>query len=123
MPIQVDGLFNVIGASAGLRHTAVWTQDQGQFFTFGDGRDGQLGHGRSRSSSSFHLRPKRVAALAYEKVVGGSAGLCQTAVWTEEGEIFTFGQGRFGALGHGNGQDDEWSDVHEPRLVMALVDA
>jgi alpha-tubulin suppressor-like RCC1 family protein len=39
-----------------------------------------------------------------------------TAVWTEEGELFTFGQGGFGQLGHG-GQPRELV----PRLVQALV--
>jgi len=39
-------------------------------------------------------------------------------VWTETGELFTFGYGDWGRLGHG-GEERELV----PRLVEALVDA
>ena len=48
-------------------------------------------------------------------MIGASAGTFQTAVWTEEGELFTFGDGMYGKLGH-EGQQEELV----PRLVEAL---
>jgi len=101
----------VIGASAGTGHTAVWTET-GELFTFGYGNEGRLGHGES----TFALVPSLVEALVGKRVIGASAGGPQTAVWTEAGELFTFGDGGSGQLGHGETQDER-----VPRLVEALV--
>jgi alpha-tubulin suppressor-like RCC1 family protein len=98
----------VIGTAAGAYHTAVWTDD-GELFTFGSGHRGQLGHGGEQRE----FLPRLVEALVGKKVIGAAAGETQTAVWTEEGEVFTFG---FGQLGHG-GEEIELV----PRLVEALV--
>jgi len=51
--------------------------------------------------------------MAGKKVVGATSGTNYTAVWTESGELSTFG---YGVAGHG-------IDAHElsPRLVEALV--
>ena len=58
-----------------------------------------------------------VEAMAGEKVIGAIAGegSC-TAVWTEEGDVFTFGAGSWGALGHGGEETEPW-----PRRVEALL--
>ena len=42
--------------------------------------------------------PRLVEALAGKKVVGASAGEHHTAVWTDAGELFTFGKGNYGRL-------------------------
>ena len=102
----------VIGAAAGAMHTAVWTDD-GEVFTFGRGAYGQLGHGGLENE----LVPRLVQALAGRKVVGAAAGAEHTAVWTDDGEVFTFGSGECGRLAHG-GEEDEFV----PRLVETLVE-
>ena len=102
----------VIGAAAGGMHTVVWTE-AGELFTFGHGLDGRLGH---HGGTRDELAPRLVERLAGKKVVGAAAGTCHTAVWTEEGELFTFGHGRDGRLGHG-GQNTEYA----PRLVQAMA--
>ena len=102
----------VVGASAGENHTAAWT-DEGELFTFGYGSRGQLGHGGTQNESV----PRLVEVLAGNKVVGAAAGKHYTAVWTDAGELFTFGYGDRGRLGHG-GQENE----HVPRLVEALTE-
>jgi len=56
--------------------------------------------------------PRLVEALVGKKVVGAAAGEIHTAMWTEAGEIFTFGKGYSRSLGHG-GEQDELA----PRLV------
>jgi alpha-tubulin suppressor-like RCC1 family protein len=115
VPRLVEALVGkkVIGAAAGGDHTAVWT-DVGELFTFGEGTDGMLGHG----GEEHEYVPRLVEALAGKKVIGAAADLCNTAVWTEAGELFTFGDGRFGTLGHGRIQSEL-----VPRLVDSLVEA
>jgi len=102
----------VIGAAAGTNHTAAWTEE-GELFTFGYGDEGQLGHGGGVNE----LVPKLVEALAGKNVVGAAAGNTHTVVWTETGELFTFGYGNTGKLGHG-GEGLELV----PRLVEALAE-
>ena len=74
-----------------------------------DGGSGHLGHGGPQTE----LVPRLVGAMAGKKVVGSTSGTNYTAVWTESGELSTFG---YGVAGHG-------IDAHElsPRLVEALV--
>jgi alpha-tubulin suppressor-like RCC1 family protein len=60
----------------------------------------------------------RPVELAGKKVVGVAAGGCHTAVWTEEGELFTFGVENYGQLGH-RGDENELV----PSLVEALMEA
>ena len=57
-----------------------------------------------------------VESLAGKKVMGASAGATHTVVWTEGGEVFTFGHGNDGQLGHG-GTGDELV----PRMVESLA--
>ena len=52
------------------------------------GDNGELGHRREENE---HM-PRLVEALAGKKVIGAAAGCDQTAVRTEEGELFTFGE-------------------------------
>ena len=57
-----------------------------------------------------------VESLGGKKVIGASAGGPHTAVWTDAGEIFTFGCGYLGQLGHGGEEEEENEDV--PRLLL-----
>jgi alpha-tubulin suppressor-like RCC1 family protein len=113
VPRLVDALVGkkVIGAAAGWQHTAVWT-DEGELFTFGEGMFGKLGNGGHQNE----LGPRLVASLAGKKVIGAAAGMLHTSVWTEAGELITFGFGAEGRLGHGGTQDEL-----VPRLVEALA--
>jgi len=79
---------NVVGAAAGVKHTAVWTE--GELFTFGNGGYGRLGHG----GTQIELVPRLVEALAGKMVIGAAAGDYQTAAWTDAGELFTFEEGK-----------------------------
>ena len=72
-----------------------------------------LGHGGTQNE----LVPRLVEALVGKKVIGVSAGQAHTAVWANAGEIFTFGSGDYGQLGHG-GEEGEML----PRLVEAFVE-
>ena len=74
----------------------VWTEE-GELFSFGSGNNGRLGHSGSRRERV----PRKVDALAGHRVVGAVAGWYHTVVWTDKGEVFTFGAGGNGRLGHG----------------------
>ena len=87
----------------------VWTEG-GEVYTFGSGEQGRLGHG----GTERELVPRVVEALAGKKVVGAAAGVRHTVVWTEGGEVSTFGHRCYGALGH-EGEEIELV----PRVVLA----
>jgi len=56
-------------------------------FTFG------LGH---HGGEQREFVPRLVEALVGKKVVGAAASADHTAVWTDAGEVFTFGRGLYG---------------------------
>jgi len=62
-----------------------------------------LGHG-GEGGNQHESVPRLVEALAGKQVAGAAAGEWHTAVWTDAGELFTFGDGDNGQLGHGGGQ-------------------
>ena len=106
------GPLRVVSLSAGYGHVAAITADGG-VYTFGDGEIGQLGHG----SEDNALLPRRVGgALGGVRAVAVAAGSEHTAVVGEGGEVFTFGDGEYAPLGHG---DEE--NALAPRLVAGLA--
>ena len=90
----------------------LWRRQLGDVFSFGKGMDGRLGHGEEDWDQ---FRPKQVEALKGRNVVQVSAGGYHSLVLTESGDVFSFGMGRYGRLGHG----DEESQ-YLPKLVEAL---
>ena len=62
--------------------------------------------------------PRRVGALVGKHVVGVVARGCHTVVWTDRDEVYTFGRGCDGQLGHGGTKTDQTV----PRVVGALQD-
>jgi alpha-tubulin suppressor-like RCC1 family protein len=102
----------VVGVSAGGEHSLLWTET-GELYSFGEGTDGRLGHGGQYQNE--HV-PRLVATLAHKRVVGASAGHSHSVAWTEAGELYTFGYGGFGGLGHGSSASE-----YSPRLVQALA--
>jgi len=112
-PARVEALQGkvVIALACGSRHTLALTS-QGEVYSWGDHENGVTGHGMSESHQYV---PRLVGALRGYNVV--SLGACgfHSGVVTAEGEVYTFGQGKFGRLGHG-------SEVscHIPRPIEAL---
>ena len=101
---------NVICVSLHVSITACVTRD-GEVYTWGDGGHGNLGHGDQINQYA----PKRVEALIGVKATQVACGFYHTAVCTEDGEIFTFGSGYYGQLGHGDKEGKT-----SPALVKAL---
>ncbi|PIN24088.1 putative protein, contains RCC1 domain [Handroanthus impetiginosus] len=87
-------------AACGEYHTCA-VSVSGDLYTWGDGslNCGLLGHG----SEASHWIPKRVRGpIDGLQVSFVSCGPWHTAMLTSAGRLFTFGDGTFGALGHGN---------------------
>lgn len=99
--------------ACGEFHTCAVTLS-GDLYTWGDGAHspGLLGHGNDTS----HWIPKQLCGpVSGLHVSSVSCGPWHTAVVTSSGYLYTFGDGAFGALGHG---DRESARV--PRLVETL---
>ena len=114
-PKIIDALsgLNIELVACGEHHTCAITTS-GDLFTWGDGtyNSGILGHGNLTS----HWIPKRVCSpLNGMHVSYVSCGPWHTAAIISTGQLFTFGDGTFGVLGHG----DRTSSTY-PREVETL---
>lgn len=87
-------------------------QDGLTVFTWGRGEDGQLGLG----DTSDQDEPTYVDSLRGVGVRQIACGSGHTVVLSTEGEVFTWGRGDDGRLGHG---DNGWKYV--PRITQALA--
>lgn len=99
--------------ACGEFHTCAVTM-AGELYTWGDGTHyaGLLGHGTNVS----HWIPKRIAGpLEGLQIATVTCGPWHTALITSTGQLFTFGDGTFGVLGHGNREN-----VSSPREVESL---
>lgn len=92
-------------------HSAVVTED-GKMYTFGGGEHGQLGHGDKVNK----VKPTLVQALEGVVLQQITCGWSHSVALTTNGEVFTWGNGDHGKLGHGNGKK-----VSTPQLVERLV--
>ncbi|KAG8371016.1 hypothetical protein BUALT_Bualt13G0043200 [Buddleja alternifolia] len=112
-PKLIDTLSNtnIELVACGEYHSCAVTLS-GDLYTWGDGHMGLLGHGNEVS----HWVPKRVnGPLEGIHVSSISCGPWHTAVVTSAGQLFTFGDGTFGVLGHGNRES-----ISMPREVESL---
>ncbi|XP_014842886.1 PREDICTED: probable E3 ubiquitin-protein ligase HERC1 isoform X1 [Poecilia mexicana] len=74
---------------------------EGEVFSWGDGEYGKLGHGNSATQKY----PKIIQGpLSGKVVVCVSAGYRHSAAVTNDGELYTWGEGDFGRLGHSDSQ-------------------
>ncbi|KAH0452377.1 hypothetical protein IEQ34_019676 [Dendrobium chrysotoxum] len=111
--VESLALSNVDSVACGEFHTCAITT-AGDLFTWGDGayNTGLLGHGTEAS----HWMPKRVSGpLEGLQVSLVACGTWHTVLATSNGKIYTFGDGSFGVLGHGDRES-----VAYPREIESL---
>ncbi|KAK4741023.1 hypothetical protein SAY87_024611 [Trapa incisa] len=111
--VESLGFTNLDFVACGEFHTCAVTM-AGELYTWGDGTHsaGLLGHGTDVS----HWIPKRISGpLEGLHVAHVSCGPWHTALITSMGQLFTFGDGTFGVLGHGDRES-----VTYPREVESL---
>ena len=101
LPKKVEAFADqrVIAASVGQHHSLALTAD-GSVWSWGWGEFGQLGHGDVQNQ----LLPKKVEALAGQRVVAVSAGAFYSLSLTADGRVWSWGSGAWGRLGHGDQQ-------------------
>ncbi|ONK63536.1 uncharacterized protein A4U43_C07F16240 [Asparagus officinalis] len=112
-PKLIDSLanMNIEIVACGEYHSCAVTLS-GDMYTWGQGTFGLLGHG----NEVHHWVPKRVnGPLEGIHVSSISCGPWHTAVVTSSGQLFTFGDGTFGVLGHGDRRS-----ISIPREVESL---
>lgn len=103
----------IVQVSAGNNHSLVLTED-GNVYSWGAGFYGQLGTGISGNGSS-RPTPQHVTALSGKNIVQVSAGVQFSLALTEDGNVYSWGDGRSGQLGLGN-----TSQQNTPREVTTL---
>ncbi|CAF1921741.1 BnaC02g42750D [Brassica napus] len=80
--------------------------------SWGRGEDGQLGHGDAEDRSS----PTQLSALDEHQIVSVTCGADHTVTYSQSRlEVYSWGWGDFGRLGHGNS-----SDLFTPLPIKAL---
>ncbi|XP_052796353.1 E3 ubiquitin-protein ligase HERC2-like isoform X2 [Mya arenaria] len=99
-----------VAVNSGGKHCLALSAE-GEVYSWGEGEDGKLGHG-NRSPCD---RPRVIESLRGKEVVAIAAGGAHSACITSSGELFTWGKGRYGRLGHGDSDDQS-----RPKLVEAL---
>ncbi|XP_056850563.1 ultraviolet-B receptor UVR8 isoform X2 [Raphanus sativus] len=101
----------VLLISAGASHSvALLTGDV--VCSWGRGEDGQLGHGDAEDRPS----PTQLSALDDHQIVSVTCGADHTVAYSESrSEVYSWGWGDFGRLGHGNS-----SDLFTPLPIKAL---
>jgi len=108
--IEAFGGQRVVAVSTGGKHSLALTAN-GAVWSWGLGSFGQLGHGDQQNQ----LLPKKVEALAGQRVVAVSAGQHQSIALTADSVVFTWGRGEQGCLGHG----EELSNQLLPKKIEA----
>ena len=104
-PQKIEALAgqSVVAVSAGREHSLALTA-VGAVWSWGNAPNGKLGHGDTQPQ----LLPKKVEALAGQRVVTVSAGGAHSLAVTADGAVWSWGNGVYGRLGHG--------DQHHQRL-------
>ncbi|XP_073118744.1 PH, RCC1 and FYVE domains-containing protein 1-like [Henckelia pumila] len=111
--VEFLAVTNVDFVACGEFHTCALSTS-GDLYSWGDGTHnaGLLGHGNDVS----HWIPKRVSGpLEGLQVLSVACGTWHSALATSTGKLFTFGDGTFGALGHGDRES-----IQYPKEVQSL---
>lgn len=110
-PIPAFSGKRVWAVACGDTHTLVCLEGSGELYSFGRNQNGQLGLGDTEDS----VAPRLVKTLQGKKVIGIAAGAEHSLLCTSDGEVYSFGWGRYGNLGLGD-RDDR----HVPTKVDGL---
>lgn len=108
--------------SCGKNHVAAVTVD-GRVVTWGNPDNGKLGHGEKDAGKGY--KPKNYADRSEIDFVNGElegkqvksveCGFNITVALTEDGDVYSWGSGKEGALGHG-----DWDNCFIPKKVEGI---
>lgn len=112
-PRLIEGLRTVhVRHVACSGHYSCAVAENGDVYTWGCGKDGQLGHGDTKDV----YMPKAVRGLQSKLIRHVSCAEHHAAAVSETGVLFTWGKGQNGRLGHGGAENELL-----PKVVEALV--
>ena len=86
----------IVSVSCGANHSMCITA-RGDVYTWGLGTAGQLGHGSTESMES----PNVIQLLQGKTVIMATGGEDNSGCITDTGDLYTWGAGEVGKLGHG----------------------
>ncbi|XP_049295397.1 probable E3 ubiquitin-protein ligase HERC2 [Anopheles funestus] len=112
VPILSQYVVKKVAVHSGGKHAMALTLD-GKVFSWGEGEDGKLGHGNRLTLE----KPKLIETLRTKRIRDIACGSSHSAAITSSGELYTWGLGEYGRLGHG----DNCTQL-KPKLVTALQD-
>eukprot|EP00276_Gloeochaete_wittrockiana_P002422 CAMPEP_0184673504 /NCGR_PEP_ID=MMETSP0308-20130426/86719_1 /TAXON_ID=38269 /ORGANISM="Gloeochaete witrockiana, Strain SAG 46.84" /LENGTH=980 /DNA_ID=CAMNT_0027121001 /DNA_START=111 /DNA_END=3050 /DNA_ORIENTATION=+ len=115
VPKLVEGLRSVSikQVACGNSYTAALSDD-GEVWTWGCGGAGVLGHG----STNDHPTPRLIKSLVGEIISKIACGPNHMMAISQSGDVWSWGEGKWGALGHGRRQT-----VDEPLVISSLSGA
>ncbi|CAK9319357.1 unnamed protein product [Citrullus colocynthis] len=120
-PVEVRIQKEAVHISAGYNHSCVVTAD-GELFMWGVNSSGQLGLGK-RSAKAVRL-PTKVDSLDGIVIRRAALGSDHSMAVADGGEVFSWGDGRSGRLGHGHESTFlgflKSTSEYTPRLIKEL---
>jgi hypothetical protein len=118
--VPLPASVRVARVACGESHRLLLTTG-GSVYSFGDGKNGRLGLGDERSSAT----PRCIVSLAARRFVDISAGAYHSAAVSDDGRLFTWGQGKYGQLGHGSQNNEilprEVAAISHHRIVACVA--
>ncbi|KAG5885881.1 hypothetical protein JTB14_019144 [Gonioctena quinquepunctata] len=112
--ILLEAIVKKLSSSKGSDGHTLALTEIGQVYSWGDGDYGKLGHG----NCATHKQPEKITGPFLGKTIKYiNAGYRHSAAITEDGKLYTWGEGDHGRLGHldNNGR-------HIPTLVADLAE-
>ncbi|XP_065364219.1 probable E3 ubiquitin-protein ligase HERC2 [Calliphora vicina] len=110
IPVLHQYVVKKVAVHSGGKHALALTLD-GKVFSWGEGEDGKLGHGNRLTMD----KPKMIESLRSKKIRDIACGSSHSAAITSAGELYTWGLGEYGRLGHGDN-----ATQLKPKLVAGL---
>uniref|UniRef100_A0A672RL65 Trichohyalin-like n=1 Tax=Sinocyclocheilus grahami TaxID=75366 RepID=A0A672RL65_SINGR len=113
-PQRVESLHGVLQVACGGKHTLALTEDE--LYSFGRGEFGQLGLGTLMFLADT---PVAVGHFRKGRVTHVTCGENHSALITDSGLLYTFGDGRHGKLGLG---DENFTNQFSPTVCQRFLD-
>ena len=104
-------IYKISQICCGKQHSMCLTSRQ-NIFSWGESSHGRLGHGDNMQDE---LQPRELYSLSQRKPIFICAGESNSAAITETNQLYTWGNGVFGRLGHNDNERQT-----SPKLVEAL---
>ncbi|XP_050538275.1 serine/threonine-protein kinase Nek8-like [Daktulosphaira vitifoliae] len=111
-PINLPFRVKIVQLVVSQTHFVALTNDC-LVFTWGEDKHGQLGHGEE---NTWKNDPQCVASLLDKHITQVGAGQNFSIFISSTGLVLTTGDGKYGALGHG-----EWNGITRPKLIEFLL--